>query len=121
MRGNGAGQARSGEGGWCVPGRPLGQIFRPPTERGNRQDQQTSVIGFTNLPLQVGPAAWALGAQAIAQIAMRSAPKIVRTARLISAPPADRDRQRLTAASPDDRRWRVTPPRPDKDRYHTAP
>src|SRR3546814_4033241 len=60
MRGNGSAQAQIGEAGLFVSGRPLGQIFRPPTERGNRQDQQTSVIGFTNLPLQVGPAAWAL-------------------------------------------------------------
>src|SRR3546814_7550570 len=79
MRGNGSAQAQIGEAGLFVSGRPLGQIFRPPTERGNRQDQQTSVIGFTNLPLQVGPAAWALGAKAIAQIAMSSAPKIVRS------------------------------------------
>src|SRR3546814_12312661 len=111
MRGNGAGQARSGEAGLFVSGRPLGQIFRPPTERGNRQDQQTSVIGFTNLPLQVGPAAWALGATAIAQIAMRSAPKIVRTARLIPPPPTDQDRPRATAPSPPDNRWGgSTPP-----------
>src|SRR3546814_11084611 len=39
MRGNGSAQAQSCEAGLCVSGRPLGQIFRPPTERGNRQDQ----------------------------------------------------------------------------------
>src|SRR3546814_20250546 len=70
MRGNGSAQAQIGEAGLLVSGRPLGQIFRPPTDRGNRQDQQTSVIGLTNFPLQVGTAAGALGAKAMAQIAM---------------------------------------------------
>src|SRR3546814_17885182 len=79
------------------------------------------IFGFTNLPLQVGPAAWALGAKAIAQIAMSSAPKIVRTARIIPAPPADRDRPRLPAASPADRRWRGSTPHPAEARSCTAP
>src|SRR3546814_16483637 len=103
MRGNGSAQAQIGEAGLFVSGRPLGQIFRPPTERGNRQDQPTSVIGFTNLPLQVGPAAWALGAKAIAPITMSRDPTIVRTARILHAPPDDRDRPRLPADTPPDR------------------
>src|SRR3546814_17290954 len=84
-------------------------------------DLQTSVIGFTNLPLQVGPAAWALGAKAIAQIAMSSEPKIVRTARIIPAPPADRDRPSLPDASPADRRWCGSTPLPAEARSCTAP
>jgi hypothetical protein len=41
-----------------VSGRLDGQIFRPPIEIGNRHDQQMSVIGLTNLPVQrPGPAA----------------------------------------------------------------
>src|SRR3546814_12950333 len=40
MRGNGSAQAQIGEAGLLVSGRPLGQIFRPPTDRGNRPDQQ---------------------------------------------------------------------------------
>jgi hypothetical protein len=44
-----------------VSGRLDGQIFRPPIEIGNKHDQQMSVIGLTNLPVQrPGPAeAWA--------------------------------------------------------------
>src|SRR3546814_701819 len=57
MRGIGSAQAQTGDAGLLVSGRPLGQILRPPTDRGKRQDQQTSVTGLTNLPLQVGPAA----------------------------------------------------------------
>src|SRR3546814_19238780 len=100
MRGNGSAQAQIGEAGLFVSGRPLGQIFSPPTERGNRQDQQASVIGFTNLPLQVGPAAWALCANALASIAMSSAPKIGHTARILPAPHAGHVSRRRPAASP---------------------
>src|SRR3546814_17898100 len=57
MRGIGSAQAQTGDAGLFVSGRPLGPILRPPTDRGKRQDQQTSVTGLTNLQLQVGPAA----------------------------------------------------------------
>src|SRR3546814_6220820 len=53
MRGRGSAQAHMGDAGFFVSGRPLGQIFNPPTDSGNRHDQQTSVIGLTNFPLQV--------------------------------------------------------------------
>jgi hypothetical protein len=44
-----------------VSGRLDGQIFSPPIEIGKRHDQQMSVIGLTNFPVQrPGPAdAWA--------------------------------------------------------------
>ena len=48
--GSGLPQKQIGEAGLLVSGRPLGQILRPPTESGNRQDQHTSVIGLTNFP-----------------------------------------------------------------------
>ncbi len=50
MRGSGSEHAQIGEAGLLGSGRPLGQIFSPPTESGKRHDQQTSVIGLTNLP-----------------------------------------------------------------------
>jgi hypothetical protein len=50
-------QRQTGSAGLLVSGRLDGQIFRPPTEIGNRHDQQMSVIGLTNLPVQrPGPA-----------------------------------------------------------------
>ena len=48
---------QTGRSGLSVSGRSEGQIFKPPTEIGNRHDQQMSVIGLTNLPVQrPGPA-----------------------------------------------------------------
>ena len=47
----------SGRVGLEGSGRLDGQILRPPTEIGNRHDQQMSVIGLTKLPVQrPGPA-----------------------------------------------------------------
>src|SRR3546814_13771249 len=86
MRGNGSAQAQIGEAGLFVPGRPLGQMLRPPTEGGKRQDQSTSVIGLTTSPCQVGPAVWALGAEALAQSAMSRGTKLLQTGRLIHVP-----------------------------------
>jgi hypothetical protein len=49
---------QTGESGLFVSGRLDGHIFKPPTEIGKRHDQQMSVIGLTNLPVQrPGPAA----------------------------------------------------------------
>src|SRR3546814_3003211 len=78
MRGIGSAQAQTGDAGLFVSGRPLGQILRPPTDRGKRQDQQTSVTGLTNLPLQVGPAASAAGAATRMPRRASSAPTILR-------------------------------------------
>src|SRR5690606_14834822 len=51
-----------GDSGLSVSGRSEGQIFKPPTEIGNRHDQQMSVIGLTNLPVQrPGPASACAG------------------------------------------------------------
>ena len=51
-------QRQTGRAGLLGSGRLDGQIFRPPTEIGNRQDQQMSVIGLTKLPVhRPGPAA----------------------------------------------------------------
>jgi hypothetical protein len=52
---------QTGRAGLLVSGRLDGQILRPPIEIGNRHDQQMSVIGLTNFPVQrPGPAeAWA--------------------------------------------------------------
>ncbi len=53
IRGRGDPQAQIGSVGLLsVSGRPLGHILRPPTESGNKQLQQTSVIGLTNFPVQ---------------------------------------------------------------------
>src|SRR3546814_12667829 len=50
-------QRQSGRSGLSGSGRFEGQIFSPPTEIGNRHDQQISVIGLTKLPVQrPGPA-----------------------------------------------------------------
>src|SRR3546814_10189727 len=75
-----------GDAGFCGSGRPLGQIFNPPTDSGNRHDQQTSVIGLTNSPLQVGPAASARGASMMANRTTRNVPKIGRSPRIILSP-----------------------------------
>src|SRR3546814_2140364 len=45
MRGSGEPQAQIGRSGLSVSGRSDGKIFSPPTERGKRQDQHTSVTG----------------------------------------------------------------------------
>src|SRR5437660_244884 len=63
IRGKGSAHAQTGDAGLLVSGRLPGQIFAPPIESGKRHDQQTSVIGFTNLPVHVG-AASARGARA---------------------------------------------------------
>src|SRR3546814_17303578 len=50
-------QRQSGRTGLSGSGRLEGQIFSPPTEIGNRQDQQNTVIGVTQMPGQrPGPA-----------------------------------------------------------------
>src|SRR3546814_16518813 len=50
-------QRQSGRSGLSGSGRFEGQIFSPPTEIGNRHDQQISVIGLTKLTVQrPGPA-----------------------------------------------------------------
>src|SRR3546814_14146541 len=91
MRGRGSAQAHMGDAGFFVSGRPLGQIFNPPTDSGNRHDQQTSVIGLTNFPLQVGPAASARGASMMANRPTRNVPKIGRSTRTIPPTPVARD------------------------------
>src|SRR3546814_379635 len=101
MRGRGSAQAHMGDAGFFVSGRPLGQIFNPPTDSGNRHDQQTLVIGLTNFPLQVGPAASARGASMMANRTTRNVPKIGRSPRIILSPPVDRDTPRRRAASPE--------------------
>ena len=60
MRGIGLPQAQMGSEGLLVSGRVLGQMLSPPIDIGNRQDQHTSVIGLTNLPVQ-RDCAWAEG------------------------------------------------------------
>src|SRR3546814_16271125 len=100
MRGRGSAQAHMGDAGFFVSGRPLGQIFNPPTDSGNRHDQQTSVIGLTNFPLQVGPAASASGASLMAKRTTRNVPKLARSPRLILSPPVLRDKQRRRPATP---------------------
>src|SRR3546814_14003297 len=87
MRGRGSAQAHMGDAGFFVSGRPLGQIFNPPTDSGTRHDQQTSVIGLTNFPLQVGPAASARGASMMANRTTRNVTKIGRSPLIILPPP----------------------------------
>src|SRR3546814_20760702 len=77
MRGSGEPQAQIGRSGLSVSGRSDGKIFSPPTERGKRQDQHTSVTGFTNLPVHFPgvpsmPAALAIAGAAIATPAAAS-------------------------------------------------
>src|SRR3546814_16799524 len=62
MRGRGYAQAHMGDAGFFVTGRSLGQIFHPPTDRGNRQDKKTTAIGLMNFQLKVGTAVSARGA-----------------------------------------------------------
>src|SRR5690606_38109334 len=55
----------SGRSGLSGSGRFEGQISSPPTEIGNRHDQQMSVIGLTKLPVHLpGPASAAAGVAA---------------------------------------------------------
>ena len=64
----------SGDAGLSGSGRFEGQISSPPIEIGNRHDQQMSVIGLTNLPVQrPGPAA-AARAPARRTLPARAAP-----------------------------------------------
>lgn len=92
MRGSGSAQAQIGEAGLPGSGRLLGQIFSAPTESGKRHDQQTSVIGLTNLPLQVG-AASARGAKAPMAKTSASAVTIERSQRIIPYSPRCRGRR----------------------------
>src|SRR3546814_20593928 len=87
MRGRGSAQAHMGDAGFFVSGRPPGQIFNPPTDSGNRPDQQTSVIGLTNFPLQVRPAASASGASLMHNRTKRNEPNLGLTPRTILTPP----------------------------------
>ena len=59
MRGIGEPHAQTGRLGFLVSGRLPGQMCAPPTDSGNRHDQQTSVIGLTNLPVQLAGSALA--------------------------------------------------------------
>src|SRR3546814_2461294 len=82
MRGRGSAQAHMGDAGFFASGRPLGQIFHPPTDSGNRHDQQTSVIGLTHFPLTLGPAASARRASKMAHRMTNNDPKIGRSPRI---------------------------------------
>ncbi len=46
-------QAHKGRAGLSVSGREVPNIGIDPRVTGNRQDQQISVMGFTNLPVQL--------------------------------------------------------------------
>ena len=57
-------QRHTGRVGFLGSGLLDGQISSPPIESGKRQDQQMSVIGLTNLPVQrPGPASARAGAE----------------------------------------------------------
>ncbi|GGD82144.1 hypothetical protein GCM10010990_35120 [Croceicoccus mobilis] len=57
IRGIGDPQAQIGNVGFFVSARLDGQIFNAPTDSGNMQPQQTSVIGLTKLPVHRPPVA----------------------------------------------------------------
>lgn len=98
MRGTGAPQAQTGRPGLGVSGRPLGQMFNPPTDIGNRHDQHTSVIGFTNLPVHLDGACAAAGSASIAAMAARNATAARRNAFMPRRPRHGRVEERRVRA-----------------------
>jgi len=92
MRGSGSAQAQIGEAGLLVSGRLPGQIFAPPIDSGKRHDQQTSVIGLTNLPVQVG-AASARGVSTTVTVSRARAPRKARSQRISAPPPSARGKR----------------------------
>src|SRR3546814_17726108 len=100
MRGSGEPQAQIGRSGLSVSGRSDGKIFSPPTERGKRQDQHTSVTGFTNLPVHFPgvpsmPAALAIAGAAIAT---QAAASVMNEADRTSRRPARSEARRVGTA-----------------------
>ena len=73
MRGIGEPQKQIGEDGLAVSGAPVAlPMVIGPIETGSRHSQQTSVIGFTNRPVQTCAPAGALASRANTRNAQRT-------------------------------------------------